>query len=310
MSDGGKMKKNLFTRIATSLLFALAVYGVVSFSLRLHPTSQPVPAWALAEVAAFSKKLGVTMPTVRHADFPGNAIVRCDGDCSVNFGSDFDRAVWSENTPAARALIAHEIGHVWQSSQGKFSAWSREGGLFFAVSFLILLAFPTVPARVSGAVGMIGLGLASHTLRFLAFEQSTLLLLQSFFILGVATASVSGILFLLSRRTDKTQRSLLFAAARVTGLIVGVGIVWFSLRGWAGAEQTQFELEADEIGACLTSPADVVRMNKNSPSWDKYRITPVSHPSPAQRIYAMGAFNRADCPVGIQDSMSEMAPAS
>lgn len=285
----------MFKRLITSLLFALLATIGVHLALEIQKTTQAVPAWVLSDVNSFSERLGVKPPVVQYIESDDLARVICDSSCTINIGTLFD--VWQkEDRAAASALLAHEMGHVLQASQGTLLTYDRAELLYFTVSFAILFVLSNVVTRLAALAVFFGVAVFLRSLNYLTFDQVFPVTLLSFLIPACATALLSGLLFLFSRRKDTTYRSLSLASARFALVVAIVGIFWLGARPLAGANQIPLEVAADNISACLTTPASVVKMSMKLTSWNSYTLRPVYHTSPETRINAMSSFDSSTCP--------------
>lgn len=290
------MIKRLITSLLTSLLFALLATIGVHQALEIQKTTQAVPSWVLSDVKSFSERLRVKPPVVQYVESDDLARVSCDSDssCTINLGTLFD--VWQkEDRTAAKALLAHEMGHVLQSSQGTLLSYDRAELLYFAVSFAILFLLSNVWTRLAALSVFCCVAVFFRSLNYLTFDQVFPVSLLTFLVPAVATAVLSMFLFALSRKKEQAYRSLGVSSARFALVVSIVGVCWLGARPWAGANQIPLEIAADNISACLTTPAFVVKMGMKLTPSSSYTLPPVYHTSPEMRISAMSAFDSSTC---------------
>lgn len=287
--------KNILKRIATSLAMALIATIAVYFSIQIKPTTRPVPGWIVDDVRAFAGRLGVQTPTVKFGAFDGRAFVVCnDHGCKINLGTRFD----VEQNLTSSAIISHEMGHVWQGEHGKTRRHDPAELLFFLVALAIFLALPNTWARLAGLAWLCCVAVLSRYSQFITFDQVIPVALLAFIIPAGAVAALDGLLFQLSGRTDRTYRNFGLSAGRFAFVVALVGCGWIGVRGWGGAGQIPLEFEADKIGACLTSEADITKMLAGSDFRVKINLLlpPIYHPTSTARIGSVSSFNRTDCP--------------
>lgn len=273
-----------------ALIAAIAVY----FAIQIQPLTKPVPSWVVKEVEVLAGRLGVQTPTVQHGAFDGRAFVVCnDQGCKINLSTRFE----VEQNTTSSAILAHEMGHVWQADQGKTRRHDPAELLFFLVALAIFFALPNTWARLAGLAWLCGVAALSRYLQFITFDQVTPAALLAFIVPAGSVTALSGLLFQLSWRTDLTHRDLGLSAGRFALVVALVGGIWIGVRSWGGAGQIQLEFEADKIGVCLTSEAVIKKMLAGSSLSSNQLLPPVYHPARAERISALALFDPEKCPV-------------